>query len=158
MTTDKKIKVLVLSDHPFSPSGVGTQTRYMIESLLTTGKFKFVCLGGAVKHHDYKPIKTDEWGDDFIIFPVDGYGTQEMIRSMMRSERPDILWFMTDPRFYGWLWDIEDEIRQQIPMVYYHVWDNKPYPTFNKPYYDSTDVIAAISKVTADIVKCIAGC
>ena len=38
-------------------------------------------------------------------------------------------------------------------MVYYHVWDNYPYPTFNKNYYDSCDVIATISKVTDDIVK-----
>jgi hypothetical protein len=118
---DKKIKVLVLSDHPLSPSGVGTQTKYMIESLLSTGKFSFICLGGAVRHHDYNPTKTQEWGDDWVIYPVDGYGSQDMIRSIMRNERPDILWFMTDPRFYAWLWDIEDEIRPHIPMVYYHV-------------------------------------
>ena len=153
---DKKIKVLVLSDHPLSPSGVGTQTKYMIESLLSTGKFSFICLGGAVKHHDYNPTKTQEWGDDWVIYPVDGYGSQDMIRSVMRNERPDILWFMTDPRFYAWLWDMEDEIRPHIPMVYYHVWDNKPYPMFNKPFYESTDVIAAISKVTADIVENVA--
>ena len=49
-----KIHVLVLSDHPLSPSGVGTQTKYMIEGLLKTGKFRFTCLGGAVKHQNYK--------------------------------------------------------------------------------------------------------
>ena len=60
---------------------------------------------------------------------------------------------MTDPRFYGWLWQMENEIRPHLPMVYYHVWDNYPYPTFNKKYYESTDVIASISKVTYDIVN-----
>jgi len=64
---EKKIKVLVLSDHPMSPSGVGTQTRYVIESLLRTGKFSFICLGGAVKHQNYDPVKTQEFGDDLII-------------------------------------------------------------------------------------------
>ena len=54
----------------------------------------------------------------------------------MQKERPDVLWFMTDPRFYGWLWEIENEVRTHMPMVYYHVWDNYPYPHFNKPYYD----------------------
>ena len=39
----EKIKLFVIADHPFSPSGVGTQTRYMIEALLETGKYKFVC-------------------------------------------------------------------------------------------------------------------
>ena len=76
----KKKKILVLSDHPLSPSGVGTQTKYMIEALLKTGRYKFVCLGGAVKHNDYSPVKVSPWGDDWIIVPVDGYGTHEMIR------------------------------------------------------------------------------
>jgi glycosyltransferase involved in cell wall biosynthesis len=38
-------------------------------------------------------------------------------------------------------------------MVYYHVWDNYPYPKFNSAYYQSNDVIATISKVTDDIVR-----
>ena len=152
----EKIKVLVLSDHPLSPSGVGTQTNYMVTSLLDTGKFSFICLGGAVKHHNYNPVRTEQYGDDLVIYPVDGYGTQEMIRSLMRTERPDIMWIMTDPRFWGWLWDIEDEIRTNIPIVYYHVWDNYPYPKFNKSYYESNDHIACISKLTYDIVQNVA--
>ena len=149
----QKIKVLVISDHPFAPSGVGTQTKYMIESLLSTGRYKFICLGGAMKHQDYRPQKSPEYGDDLIVIPVDGYGNQEQIRSALWSEKPDILWFMTDPRFYGFLWDMENEIRTLVPMVYYHVWDNYPYPKFNKVFYESTDVIATISKVTDDIVS-----
>ena len=148
-----KIKVLVLADHPFSPSGVGTQTRYMVEGLLASGQFSFICFGGAVKHEDYSPQKFEKYGDDLVVFPVDGYGTQDAIRSILRTERPDILWFMTDPRFFPWLWEIEDEIRSLIPMVYYHVWDNYPYPDFNKTWYDSTDAVVAISKVTHDIIK-----
>jgi len=153
---NKKIKVLVLSDHPMSPSGVGTQTNYMLTALLATKKFKFVCLGGAVKHQDYNPVKTEEWGEDLIIWPVDGYGTQEQIRTLMREEKPDIIWIMTDPRFWLWLWDMEDEIRANIPIVYYHVWDNYPYPQYNKPLYEANDYIACISKVTHDIVKNVA--
>ena len=151
-----KIKILTLSDHPLSPSGVGTQTKYMIECLLRTGKYQVVSVGGAVKHESYQPIKTEEWGDDWSIYPVDGYGTQDLVRSLLRTERPDILWFMTDPRFWGWLWEMEDEIRCHIPMVYYHVWDNYPYPDFNKFAYESNDAIACISKVTHDIVKNVA--
>jgi len=149
----EKIKIFVIADHPFSPSGVGTQTRYMIEALLETGKYKFVCFGGAIKHHDYKPQKTERWGEDLVVYPVDGYGTQESVRSILRTERPDMMWFMTDPRFFGWLWEIEDEIRSLVPMVYYHVWDNYPYPKFNKVWYDSNDVVVCISKLTHDIVK-----
>jgi glycosyltransferase involved in cell wall biosynthesis len=154
--SDKKIKVLVLSDHPLSPSGVGTQTKYMIESCLKTNKFSFICLGGAIKHQDYNPVKVEPYGDDWIIVPVDGYGNQDMIRSVLQTHKPDVLWFMTDPRFYTWLWEIENEIRAVVPMIYYHVWDNYPYPNFNSRYYNSNDAIASISKVTYDIVNNVA--
>ena len=150
--TDKKIKIFTLSDHPLTPSGVGTQTRYIIEGMLRTGKYQFISFGGLIKHQDYRPIKTEEFGDDWIIIPTDGYGTPEAVRAMLWSEKPDIVWFMTDPRFWGWLWQIEEEVRHNVPMVYYHVWDNYPYPTYNKANYDSNDFIATISKVTDDIV------
>ena len=149
----KKIKVLTISDHPFSPSGVGTQTKYFISEMLKTGKYQFACLGGAIKHDKYNPIKVEGHGDDWTIYPVDGYGNQEIVRSMLRTHKPDILWFMTDPRFFSWLWEMENEIRALCPMVYYHVWDNYPYPNFNKVWYDSNDSIATISKLTSDIVR-----
>jgi glycosyltransferase involved in cell wall biosynthesis len=151
----KKIKVLTLSDHPLSPSGVGTQTKYFIEALLKTGRYQFISLGGAMKHHDYQPQRVEPWQDSWTIYPVDGYGNHEMIRSILQKERPDVLWFMTDPRFYGWLWEIENEIRGNLPMVYYHVWDNFPAPKFNGKFYRSTDEIVAISKVTYDVLKAV---
>ena len=151
-----KKKILVLSDHPLSPSGVGTQTKYMIESLLKTERYSFVCLGGAVKHHDYQPQSVEPYGKNWVIYPVDGYGTDEMIRSILQKEKPDVLWFMTDPRFYGWLWEIEDEVRANIPMVYYHVWDNFPSPHFNSKFYRSTDEVLCISKVTHQILQDVA--
>ena len=152
----KKIKVFVISDNPLAPSGVAGQTRYMIEGLLKTGKFQFVCFGGAIKHHDYKPIRTEEYGDDWIIYPVDGYGNQESVRSIIQTQKPDIMWIMTDPRFYPWLWEIENEIRSVVPLIYYHVWDNFPPPKFNKNFYMSNDIVATISKLTDDIVRLVA--
>ena len=149
----KKIKILTLSDHPLSPSGVGTQTKYVIEALLKTGKFQVLSLGGAIKHHDYTPKMIEPWNEDWKVIPVDGYGTPEMIRSILRNEKPDILWMMTDPRFYEWLWQIENEIRPLIPIVYYHVWDNFPAPHFNRKFYESNDLVVAISKLTHDVVK-----
>ena len=151
-----KIKLLTLSDHPLSPSGVGTQTRYIIEALLETGKFEVHSFGGAMKHQDYSVTKTERWGDKWIIHPVDGYGTPDMIRSFIDHEKPDMMWFMTDPRFWGWLWELDNEIRPAMPMIYYHVWDNYPLPKYNKLFYDSNDFIATISKVTDDIVKKVA--
>jgi glycosyltransferase involved in cell wall biosynthesis len=149
----KKIKILTLSDHPLSPSGVGTQTKYFIEALLKTGRYQFICLGGAMKHNDYNPQQIEPWNEDWRIFPIDGYGSHELLRSVLQKERPDVLWFMTDPRFYGWLWEIENEIRANVPMVYYHVWDNFPHPHFNGRFYRSTDEVVCISKVTHEILQ-----
>ena len=151
-----KIKILTLSDHPLSPSGVGTQTKYFCESLLKTGRYTFVSLGGAMKHKDYRPTYVDNYEEDWKIIPIDGYGTKEMIRSVIRNEKIDLVWFMTDPRFWGWLWEIENEIRPLCPMVYHHVWDNYPYPEYNRDSYLSNDHIVTISKVTDDIVKTVA--
>ena len=148
-----KIKILTLSDHPMLPSGVGTQTKYMCEALLNTKKFRILSLGGAIQHPDYRPSKTPEYEEDWVICPVDAYGSEEIMRTCLLTYKPDIVWFMTDPRFYEWLWKIEDEVRAVAPMVYYHVWDNYPVPKFNKAFYESNDFIASISKVTSDIVK-----
>jgi len=156
----KKIKILTLGDHPFTPSGVGIQSRYTIEGLLDTGKYSVVSLGGAVTNNNNTPVVTEKYGDDWKIFPVGGtgkpeeyFGTPEIIRSVLRTERPDIMWIMTDPKWYQWLWQMEDEIRPLVPIVYYHVWDNYPVPHFNREAYLSNDAIVSISKLTHDVVN-----
>ena len=151
-----KIKILTLSDHPLSPSGVGTQTKYFCESLLKTGRYSIISLGGAVKHKDYRPVYVDPYENNWKIIPIDGYGNAQMLRSIIRNEKIDMVWFMTDPRFWGWLWEIENEIRPLCPLVYHHVWDNYPYPEFNRDFYLSNDHVVTISKVTDDIVRTVA--
>ena len=154
--TDKKIKILTISDHPLSPSGVGSQTKYVIEALLKSGKFQVFSMAGAITHDNYEAQYVEPYGKDWIIQPVDGYGTQETVRSITRTYRPDMLWFMTDPRFWEWLWSMDNEVRSLMPMVYYHVWDNFPLPLYNKKFYEANDYIATISKVTQSIVEGVA--
>jgi glycosyltransferase involved in cell wall biosynthesis len=150
----EKYKVITISDHPLVSSGVGTQTKYIIEGLLATGKFQFRSIGGAIKHQDYRPQKIKDHGDDWIIFPVNGYGDENLMRQLMDAEKPDAIWFMTDPRFFGWLFNMSDEIRDRnIPLLYYHVWDNYPVPKYNEGFYRSCDFIGCISKLTHDIVS-----
>ncbi len=151
--TNKMKKIITISDHPLSPSGVGTQTKYFIEALLATGEYEVFSIAGAIKHADYTMIVPEEYDGRWKILPVDGYGDHDLIRDLLYHEEPDCMWIMTDPRFYQWLWDISDEIRTVCPLVYYHVWDNYPYPTFNKDSYDSNDVVVSISKLTYDIIN-----
>ena len=154
MSEQKKYKIITISDHPLVSSGVGSQTKYILEGLLKTGKYQIRSLGGAIKHADYRPQKLQEYGDDWIIFPTDGYGDENIIRELMEVEKPDAIWFMTDPRFFGWLFSMSDEIRDRgIPLLYYHIWDEKPVPTYNKDFYDSCDFVGCISRLTYDILK-----
>jgi len=135
---DGKKKIIVLSDHALSTSGVGTQTRHLINGLLEKGCWTFRQLGAAVKHDNYDTVVVNP---DFIIKPVDGFGNPEMIRVILATEKPDAILIFTDPRFFTWLFEIEDEIHQTCPIFWWHVWDNKPYPDFNDRYYKATDLI-----------------
>lgn len=106
-----------------------------------------------MRHQDYRPMKTKQFEDDWIILPVDGYGNEDMIRRILDQEKIDAIHFTTDPRFYGWLFNMADEIRDRgIPLLYWHVWDADPTPVFNKQFYESCDYIGCISKLTHEIV------
>lgn len=146
----RKYKILTLCDHPLSTSGVGVQAGILFNGLLNTGKYKFISLGGAIKHADYRIVQPHP---DLIIKPVDGFGTKEQIRHLLLTERPDALFLFTDPRQFIWVWEMADEIRQICPIVYWHVWDNDPYPDFNDVWYRSTDLINCLSWKTYEMVK-----
>lgn len=145
-----KKTILFLSDHPLVPSGVGNQAKLLIEGLLATGKYRFVCLGGALQHPSMQPqmVSPDKYGDDWRIFPVTGHGDKQTVRQFLTMEKIDAVFIFTDPRFFMWLWEMEDEIRAVAPLVYWHVWDNDPTPMYNRVLYESTDYIVALSMKT----------
>ena len=145
-----KKKILVLSDHALSTSGVGTQTRHLINGLIKKGEWTFRQFGAAIKHADYRTITVN---DDFIIKPIDGFGNKELIRVTLATEKPDLILIFTDPRFFTWLFEMEDEIHQVCPIAWWHVWDNYPKPQFNSQFYESTDLINCHSYLTYEICK-----
>ncbi len=147
---NKKYKILMLSDHALSTSGVGCQSRFLIEGLLKKECWSFRQFGAALKHDNYDVIQVTP---DFIIKPIDGFGDPNMLRLALATEQPDALFIFTDPRFFTWLWEMEDEIHQVCPIAYWHVWDNYPTPKFNSTYYGSTDLINCHSYLSYEIVK-----
>lgn len=152
----ERTKVLFLSDHPLVPSGVGIQAKYLITELLKTQRYKFLCLGGAIKHPNYQPQMVDpaQFGEgNWMIQPVDGHGDKSIVRKALVEFKPDVLVFFTDPRFFYWLWEMEDEVRAVCPTVYWHVWDNDPVPDFNRPLYEATDHVAALSLKTFGLLQ-----
>ena len=90
---------------------------------------------------------------DVKILPYNGYGDEMLIRQILQHEKIDAILHYTDPRFWIWLYQMEHEIRQKVPILFYHVWDNLPYPDYNRPYYESCDWFGCISKQTENIVK-----
>lgn len=142
--SNDKIKILALGDTIAFNTGVGLQARYVLTGLLATGRYDILQLGGAKKHPSYQPFKYN----GIVVKPVDGYGNKMELRAAMDEWHPDALWFITDPRFYGWLCEMADEVNARCPMFYWHVWDEEPAPRFNKPLYDSCEHVACISRLT----------
>jgi glycosyltransferase involved in cell wall biosynthesis len=147
---NQKKTILFLSDHPLSTSGVGTQARWLINGLINTGKYSFKCFGGAIRHDSYETVVVNP---DFIIKPTNGFGDKSLLRKTLAQVRPDAVFLFTDPRFFIWTWEMSDEIHQICPIVYWHLWDNPPWPDFNRPLYESTDLINCINYPTYEMVK-----
>lgn len=151
-----KYKILTISDHPLGVSGVGLQTRYIIDHLVKSGKFKVISLGAAVKHETYQLQRTAEWGEDVVIIPVDGFSNKDLIRQILDIEKPDAVWIMNDPRFYIDFFRMENEIRKVCPILWNTIWDNHlgigDEPRFNDSFYESCDFLGCISRATFSAV------
>ena len=155
----KKKKILLLSDDLRMHSGVGTVSREFVRG--TVHHFDWVQVGGAIKHPD-EGQRIDVSADlinesgvadaSCVIYPVSGYGNPDLIRQLIAQEKPDAILHFTDPRFWGWLYNMEHELRQQIPILFYTIWDDLPYPVWNQPFYECCDWLGAISKQTYGIV------
>jgi len=150
---NKKIKVFLISDILISSSGVGIQSRYIVEGLMKSGKFIVRQFGGAIEHGSYQSVRFSEYGEDLIVIPVDGFGTKDQIRSFIRTEKPDIMILFTDPRFFVFFFEMANEVNPHLPIVYYNIWDHPPSPFFNAPYYRSCDYLACISKLTHRLIS-----
>ena len=146
----KKEKILIISDHALTPSGVGVQSKYLIEGLIKTGKYEIIQLGAAKYHEDMTPKKVSE---DFTIIPSVGFGNKDIIRSLLAAESPAAIIIFTDSRFFSYLFEMEDEIHEVCPIIWWHVWDNRPTPKFNEKLYKSVDQINCISDLTYRMCK-----
>ena len=87
-------------------------------------------------------------------FPWTGYGDAKMyLRQLIMRHQPDAILHFTDPRYWRWLYEMEAEIRENIPILFYHIWDDLPDPKYNRDYYESCDWLGCISKQTYGIVS-----
>lgn len=140
-------------------SGIATMAKELV--LGTVHKYDWVQLGASIQHPELGKVidlnddirqRTGVTDANVKIIPYNGYGDIGIIRKLLAEEKPDAILHFTDPHYWEWLYDNEHEIRQQVPILYWHVWDNGPIPNYNSNYYASCDAIFCISKLTYGIV------
>jgi glycosyltransferase involved in cell wall biosynthesis len=156
----KKKKILLLSDDLRMSSGIATVSKEFVFG--NFDKFDWVQLGAAVNHPDKG--KEIDLGEDarkasgiknasLKIIPWSGYGDANILRELIMRHQPDAILHFTDPRYWRWLYEMEAEVRQNIPILFYHIWDDLPDPHYNRNYYESCDWLGCISRQTYGIVS-----
>jgi glycosyltransferase involved in cell wall biosynthesis len=161
---NERKKILLICDDIRVHSGIATVAREVV--LHTAQHFNWVNIGGAIQHPDAG--KRFDLSEDtnkntgltdtsVTLYPVNGYGDPLLLRQLMQVEKPDAIFLITDPRYFIWLFQMENEIRKQIPIIYLNIWDDYPAPMYNKAYYEACDALLGISKQTVNINKLVLG-
>jgi len=155
---NERKKILLICDDIRVHSGVATVAKEMV--INTCQHFNWVQVAGAIKHPEAgkrfdlsaDTNKEAELEDSSVIlYPTDGYGNPDLIRQLIKIEKPDAIFIITDPRYFTWLFNMESEIRKVMPIIYLNIWDDYPAPLYNKAYYESCDALLAISKQTKNM-------
>ena len=161
---DQIKKIILITDDIRVFSGVDTVGSEIV--LHTAQHFNWVCLGGSIKHPEagkrldlsQSTNETSNLTDSSVIlYPIDGYGSQELLRNIINIEKPDAIMLITDPRYFVHVFQIENEIRKNIPIAYLNIWDDYPAPLYNKAYYEACDLLMGISKQTVNINRLVLG-
>ena len=160
----KRKKILLICDDIRVHSGVATVAKEIV--VHTCHHFNWVQMAGAIQHpevgkkldisHDTNKLAGIEDSSVFI-YPTNGYGDARSLRALLNIENPDAIFLITDPRYFQWVFQMEEEIRANIPIVYLNIWDDLPAPQYNEEFYDSCDALFGISKQTVAINKIVLG-
>ena len=157
---EQRKKILLICDDIRVHSGVATVGREIV--IQTSQHFNWVNIGGAIKHpEEGKRLDLSQSTNEAIgitdssvtMYPVNDYGNPDILRNLIKFEKPDAIMLITDPRYFIWLFAMENEIRKSIPITYLNIWDDYPAPLYNKPYYEACDLLMGISKQTVNINK-----
>ncbi|MFA5723977.1 MAG: glycosyltransferase [Candidatus Pacearchaeota archaeon] len=145
-----KIKVLFVTDDIRMPTGVGIQALKIMQGLMKSGRYTVSSIAGSLRKQNNTPLVFK----DIKLYPTsDAYGNPNLLRTVMNIEKPDIIVLFSDPRFFSYVFSMDNEIRLKSKVVLYHTWDNTPFPKFNIPYYSACDYITTISKFSHDLLQ-----
>ena len=157
---EKRKKILLICDDIRVHSGVATVAREVV--FHTAQHFNWVNVAGAINHPEQgKRLDLCQSTNDAVglkdasvfMYPVHDYGNPDILRQLLKIEKPDAIMLITDPRYFVWLFSMENEIRKHIPITYLNIWDDYPAPMYNKAFYEACDLLMGISKQTVNINK-----
>lgn len=157
---NKKKKILLITDDIRVHSGTAQIGRELV--INTAYQYDWVQIAGAINHPEKgKKLDLSSEVDKFsriegssvTLYPSDGYGNPDFLRKLIKIEKPDALLLITDPRYFEWVFNMESEIRKQLPIIYLNIWDDMPVPQYNREFYESCDLLLSISKQTKLINK-----
>jgi len=161
---DKRKKILLICDDIRVHSGVATVAREIV--VHTSQHFNWVNIGGSITHPEAgKRLDLSQSNNEItglkdssvFIYPVNEYGNPDILRQLIKMENPDAIMLITDPRYFVWVFMMENEIRKNIPITYLNIWDDYPAPLYNKAYYEACDLLMGISKQTVNINRLVLG-
>ena len=161
---EQRKNILLLTDDIRLHSGVANVGKEII--IHSAHKYNWYNIGGAINHPELGKIfdlsedinKVTGLTDSKVtVQPNNGYGEPQQIRELIKKEKIDAIFLITDPRYFTWLFQIENEIRKKVPILYLNIWDDYPAPMYNKAYYESCDALLGISKQTVNINKLVLG-
>ena len=161
---EQRKNILLLTDDIRLQSGVANVGKEIV--IHTSHKYNWYNVGGAIQHPELGKIfdiSEDVNGiagieDSSVkVQPYNGYGDPTLIRQLIKEQNIDAIFLITDPRYFEWLFQIENEIRKKTPIIYLNIWDDYPAPMYNKAYYESCDLLMGISKQTVNINKLVLG-
>ena len=161
---EQRKNILLLTDDIRLQSGVANVGKEIV--IHTAHKYNWYNVGGAIQHPELGKIfdiSEDVNGianiedSSVMVQPYNGYGDPALIRQLIKEQNIDAIFLITDPRYFEWLFQIENEIRKKTPIIYLNIWDDYPAPMYNKAYYESCDLLMGISKQTVNINKLVLG-
>ena len=157
---DKRKKILLICDDIRVHSGVATVAKEIV--VHTANHFNWVQIAGAIKHPENgKVLDISKDTSDILkiddasvkLYPVNGYGNEQILRELLKIEKPDAVLLFTDPRYFQFIFQMEAEIRKVCPITYLNIWDDYPAPMYNSAFYEACDLLMGISKQTVNINK-----
>ena len=114
---EQRKKILLISDDIRVHSGVATVGREVV--VHTAHHFNWVNIAGSVKHPeagkrlDLSQSTNEQTGlkdASVMLYPTNDYGGADMLRQIIQIEKPDAIMLITDPRYFIWLFSMENEI------------------------------------------------